>query len=117
MHILHAFSATIAAALCLCSPVLAEQVSVSGATGSAPACQEKEDVASLSKSIATNDYATTLELTSNVRCWGIWDGSYGELLEVDDESGMARVSFDHLERLPEGRRGIYWLSRSFLSPR
>jgi hypothetical protein len=99
------------------SAASAQQVIVSGAPRSAPACIEKVDVVALSEAIAAKEHQKVLDLTSGGRCWGIWDGSEGAVVETDTALGLAQVSFSKMARLPEGRVGTYWLSTSVLLER
>lgn len=103
---------------CLLAGVAAAQsVVVANAPGSAPACHSKDDLLELVSAINARNGRLIMQLTKANRCWGVWDGSSGEIVDLDQDAGLAQVSFTHLERLPEGRRETLWLDRSVLETR
>ncbi|MEO1951771.1 hypothetical protein [Thioclava sp.] len=95
----------------------AEEVITRGAPDSAPACPAKADALLLSRAIQTKDFAVIKDLASNKGCWGVWDGSTGKVLDLDEGAGLALVEFDHLARLPAGRTATLWLAAKVLSPK
>lgn len=111
------FSIILAAAL-NCSSSLtasAQPVTVVNSPGSAPACHQRSDLLALTTAITARDFKSIRELTVNLRCWGVWDGSRGELIATDETSGIGLVSFEYLERLPEGRHEMLWVNLGALA--
>jgi hypothetical protein len=117
---MHAFRelALLSSVLCLLSQsVLAQEVISQGAPDAAPACPEKDDAAALAVAIEAKDYQTIRHLSSERGCWGVWDGSIGEIIETDSELNLARVAFSSLARLPDGTSKTLWLSLDVLTQR
>jgi hypothetical protein len=99
------------------SPAVAGEVVSMGAPRSAPACHAKADLLSLIAAISAKDGPTILELTAGKRCWGVWDGSIGHLIEQDERSALSLVAFSNLAKLPAGRTETLWIETTYLSAR
>lgn len=109
-----AFAAAIVC-MALAAPAKADEVVSRGAPRSAPACHDKADLLALVVAISRHDAAAVKNLTSNARCWGVWDGSIGNVIEHDERSGLSLVTFSTLAKLPAGRRETLWIETRYLS--